>query len=56
MLQYFEFAMEMGFVSDTVTRLTANFMCDLTSDLVIYKFRKNYGHTTPNVITETRCR
>ena len=37
------------------TRLTAHFMCDLMSDLVIRKFKKVWSCMTPNVLTETRC-
>ena len=38
-----------------ITRLTANFMCGLMSDLVNYKFRKVWSHMTPNVLAENRC-
>ena len=44
-----------------ITRLTDNFKCDLMSDLVICKHRKEYGHTqhwmsllTPDVIKQQK--
>ena len=38
-----------------ITRLTANYIGGLMSDLVNYKFRKVWSHMTPNVLAENRC-